>query len=103
MTNEQLVILLMQQRDRLITEIAILEAVLRDTTLGQYTDRRHVADFGDTCVHNTGFMGGTTQCLNDDHYAQMPNGSVICLDDLKRVGDDLETYIEVLQGQEASV
>jgi hypothetical protein len=101
MTNEQLAILLMQLRDRLATEINSLEVVLRGTDLDQYWDRRHTGTVGETCRGPLLSLGGS--CTNEDHYTREMNGSIVCLDDLKRVVDDLDTQISMLRGEQVDI
>lgn len=100
MTNEQLAILLMQLRTRIGMEIDSLEQVLIEVGMTQYQDRSHSASDDSTCnyAYNLGFFGHGP-CVNEDHYTSTPNGTVVCLDDLRAIVLDLDEQIALLRPQ----
>lgn len=91
MTNEQTAILLTQYRDRLQREVDTLEGVLIEADMEQYKERRHVAERTAECMFGA--------CTNEDHYAMVPTGAVICVDDLRTLVAELDEHIAMLRPQ----
>lgn len=92
MTNEQLAILLIQQKNQLQREIDDLNTELVEHDMEQHRERRHDMP-GDAPCNNSWLL----PCMDQDHYRFFPNGNVVCLDGLRSLVGELDAHIAMLR------